>query len=183
MEDARVRAPHIHTHTHTYSWKLNRNRANLETEVGTTPPIPYTFHSRWTDRYPGKGVYIRTHLSTVSSRKLKLLYQTVARLCAADFSCNTCLSRDSRRLASRLSRETFVSRVTRDSKFSQRIDRNRDRFPFSLAPKMVENMVGIWLTRRRMETLESSIEMKIFDAFVCSAKRRSSKRLRKNGRR
>lgn len=43
-----------------HAWKLNRNRANLETEVVYSSGS-YTFHSRWTDRYPGKAyIYIYT---------------------------------------------------------------------------------------------------------------------------
>lgn len=55
MEDARVRDP-IHT------------RGNW-IEIGQTwrrkySSGSYTFHSRWTDRHPGKGVHIYTHVYT-----------------------------------------------------------------------------------------------------------------------
>lgn len=131
---------------HAYSWKLNRNRANLETEVVYSSGS-YTFHSRWMDRYPGKAcIYIYIHISTVSSRKLKLLYQTAARL-AADFSCNTCLSRDSR-VSSRGFPAKLSSLVTRETRVSAE-NRSKSRWK--------------WLEER----MESSIEMKIFDCPDC----------------
>lgn len=86
-----------------------------------------------------KRIYIYIHISTVSSRKLKLLYQTAAQL-AADFSCNTCLSRDSR-VSSRGFPAKLSSLALRE--FLQKIDRNR-----------VENG---W------KRMESSIEMKTID--------------------
>lgn len=152
-------------------WKLNRNRANLETEVGTPPVRTLSTLDGRTGIQVKVYIYICMYiyiLSTVSSRKLKLLYQTAARLCAADFSCNTCLSRDSRCLASaRLSRETFVSRVTRHSKFPQKIDLktwNRGSFP--------------WLEWKWLETVVEDGNEFFVSMFDCFEKRRANKESR-----
>lgn len=103
-----------------------------------------------------KRVYIYIHISTVSSRKLKLLYQTAARL-AADFSCNTCLSRDSR-VSSRGFPAKLSSLVTRETRVSAE-NRSKSRWK--------------WLEER----MESSIQMKIFDCPDCGwgIKRASSR--------
>ena len=97
-------------------WRARRHLIEIEQtsrrkSVFLRLHIIHPLSRRWrTGSYPGNGC-------TVSSRKLKLLYQTAVPL--ADFSCNTCLSRDGR-----VSSRGFPAKLSSRYRASlQRLDR------------------------------------------------------------